>query len=514
MEDSTRLSALTSATVARADGATLPSAPADAKTVALLYKRHAPDSPHLLGLLERELREAGYRVFIDRHLAAGVEWARELKRQVSEAYAVVPLLSPESIWSEMVEEEIRTAHEARQERGAFPRILPVRVRYGGPLPDPLNDMLGSLQYVEWSGPADDLALVEELLRGLEEATSTPEPVALEPVGGAVPPDSPFYVVRPTDTQFHHALERRDSLVLVKGARQMGKTSLLTRGIRKAKELGFRCLRTDFQKLTSGDLATEDRFFSALAEMLADQLDLDDPQDSWNARRSGASNFERFMRRQVLTESSPHCLWALDEVDKLFACPFGTDVFALFRSWHNDRAYEPEGPWGRLTMGIAYATEAHLFITDINQSPFNVGTRLTLADFTVDEVAELNRRYGSPLPDTSSVARFHKMVGGQPYLTRRGLDHLAQNPGSLREIESLADRDEGLFGDHLRRLLVMLSQDAHTLEAVTGILRGSGRLSAAAFYQLRSGGLLSGSSEHDFRMRCELYDRYLRRHLPH
>jgi len=31
------------------------------------------------------------------------------------------------------------------------------------------------------------------------------------------------------------------------------------------------------------------------------------------------------------------------------------------------------------MAIAYATEAHMFITDMNQSPFNVGTRLSLAD---------------------------------------------------------------------------------------------------------------------------------------
>ena len=44
------------------------------------------------------------------------------------------------------------------------------------------------------------------------------------------------------------------------------------------------------------------------------------------------------------------------------------------------------------MAIAYATEAHLFITDVNQSPFNVGTRLTVEDFTLSQVADLNERY--------------------------------------------------------------------------------------------------------------------------
>jgi hypothetical protein len=164
----------------------------------LLYKRHAPDSPHLLALLERALAEGGHRVFIDRHLETGVEWARELRRQVSEADAVVVLLSAESIWSEMVEDEVQTARLAQQQRGGLPRLLLLRVRYEGPLPDPLQHALGRLQYTLWRRPQDDTLLASELLRALERG---PVPPKLEPVGGAVPLDSRFYVVRPTDREF-------------------------------------------------------------------------------------------------------------------------------------------------------------------------------------------------------------------------------------------------------------------------------------------------------------------------
>lgn len=479
-------------------------------TVAVLYKHGAPDSAHLLDLLQANLEGAGYRVFIDRHLAVGVEWARELKKQISEAYAVVPLLAAEAIGSEMLDDEVQTAHEAQQQRGGLPRLLPVRVRYEGPLPDPLQHALGRLQYIMWQGPEDDARLVPELVRALERPAAPPQ---LEPVGGAVPLDSRFYITRPTDHEFMAALERRDSIVLVKGARQMGKTSLLTRGLQQAREAGARCFRTDFQKLIAADLQAEGPFFLALAEMIGEQLDLDtEPEAAWNERRGGAHNFERFLRREVLAKADVPHVWALDEVDRLFTCPFGTDVFALFRSWHNDRAYEPDGPWSNLTMAIAYATEAHLFITDVNQSPFNVGTRLTLGDFTVEQVAELNRRYGCPLEDRSAVERFHALVGGQPYLTRRGLDYLAHHPGAFGALEATADQDEGIFGDHLRRLLVTITQDGETLEAVRSILRGEAAFSPALFYRLRSGGLLSGPSEGDFRMRCGLYDHYLHRHL--
>ena len=40
----------------------------------------------------------------------------------------------------------------------------------------------------------------------------------EPVGGAVPLDSRFYIERETDREFQAAVARRDSIVLVKGAR--------------------------------------------------------------------------------------------------------------------------------------------------------------------------------------------------------------------------------------------------------------------------------------------------------
>ena len=44
------------------------------------------------------------------------------------------------------------------------------------------------------------------------------------VGGAVPLGSPFYIERPADGEFRAAVTRGDSIVLVKGARQVGKSS--------------------------------------------------------------------------------------------------------------------------------------------------------------------------------------------------------------------------------------------------------------------------------------------------
>jgi hypothetical protein len=343
--------------------------------------------------------------------------------------------------------------------------------------------------------------------------NTGEADTLEPAGGAVPLGSAFYIERSTDAQFRAAITRGDSIVLVKGPRQVGKTSLLARGLQQAREAGGRVVLTDLQKLTAQQIESAETLFRYLAEILAEQLELSDDFDTlWKPNLGWNVNIERFLRRKALAKVT-HLVWGLDEVDRLFTCPFGSEVFGLFRSWHNERSLNPDGPWGRLTLAIAYATEAHLFITDLNQSPFNVGTRLTLEDFTPSEVAELNRRYGGPLKNAAELARLFSLLSGHPYLVRRGLEFLVTHQEGIGGLEAQADREDGPFGDHLRRIGFLLTQDALLEESVQRLLQGHPCPAENAFYRLRSAGLLLGESAVDAHLRCGLYQRYLEKRLP-
>lgn len=481
--------------------------------IALLYKRNVQPDEHVLRLLEEELGRLGHKVFVDRHLSVGVEWAKEIERQVREADAVIPLLSDASVTSEMLAYEVQIAHEAAQAQSGKPRILPIRIGYEGGLPEGLSSILSPIQYALWTDERDDDRLTQELLNALQGTGEQPAALNVEPPGGAVPLDSRFYLVRPTDEQFLNAVRRRDSIVLVKGARQMGKTSLLARGLQLAREAGARVVTTDFQKLNSSNLESIEALFIALGEFIADQLDLDVyPEDVWKPRRAPSINFERYIRREVLDKIDSPLIWGLDEVDRLFTCPFASEVFGLFRTWHNERAVDPSAPWGKLTLAIVYATEAHLFITDQNQSPFNVGTRLELKDFSLEQVGELNSRYGSPLKGTDELSRFFQLLSGHPYLVRRGLHEMVSEQVSLDAFEAVADRDEGPYGDHLRRILVLLARDPALCEVVRCILRGEPCSTMEDFYRLRSAGVMAGDSAQDVRPRCQLYATYLKRHL--
>jgi hypothetical protein len=479
--------------------------------VALLYKRHVKIDEALLNWLESAFAQRGYQVFVDRQLDIGVEWAKELDRRIRESDAVIPLISEASTQSEMLTTELQIAHEENQKRRGKPRIMPVRVNFEGELPSEMASVLNRLQYFLWKSPQDNPRLLADLTNTLEKpAVEAPSGT---PPTGVLPLHSRVYIERPVDREMQAAIRRQDSVIRIRGARQVGKTSLLARGIEQAREPGTHVVVTDFQQLNSSDLESVETLFRTLGEWLVDELKLDfDVENCFASRRNPSRRFNTFICQEILGRINAPLVWAMDEVDRLFPCPFRSEVFGLFRSWHNARATEPTQPWKRLTLVIAYATEAHLLIDNLDQSPFNVGTSLVLEDFNAEQLAELNRRYESPLRTPAELQAYADLLGGHPYLANRGLHEMSQKRLDLAAFKSQVERDDGIFNDHLRRLLILLSKDAALSDVVRGVLRGQSNASNDTFLRLRSAGVLAGESVSDMRMRCQLYASYLRRHL--
>jgi hypothetical protein len=481
-------------------------------TVALLFKRNAQPDGYVVQMLEKSFQDAGYNVFVDRHMQIGVEWAQEIERNMRTADAVVPILSEASAQSEMLSYQVEIAHTAAQAQQGKPRLLPVRVGFKGTLGDTLDALLNQQPFAMWETQSDDAATSKQLLDALTAKEEVK--VDLPPERGAVPLNSKLYVPRPSDEALEQALQRQDTIILIKGGRQMGKTSLVARGLLQARATGSTVVYTDLQKLNTSDLASIQPFYCALAHMLADQLDVEtDIEEIWKERRAPSVNFEQYLKKYVMPNIKSHLFWALDEVDRLFTTEFGSEVFGLFRSWHNERATDPDTPWNAMTMIIAYATEAHLFIADPNQSPFNVGTRLELQDFDTQQEEALNKLFGSPLYSEEQMKQFNDLVSGQPFLTGRGLYEIAARKLPFQDFVATADRDEGPFGDHLRRILVMLARDPKMVYAVKGVLAGENdKLTMETFYRLRAAGIVVGEGAFNAKMRCTLYENYLRGHL--
>jgi class 3 adenylate cyclase len=480
------------------------------KRVALLYKRKAQPDEWLLSALEQGLGALGAVVFIDRHMKMGVEWAQVLEKSLTAADAIVPLLSAASVTSEMLEWELDVAFREFGKRPDSLRILPVRVDFEGKLPPSIGTWLDRFQYFPWHGPQD----TQTLLRQIERVFEAPaELKAVRPPGGVLPLDSRLYVERPTDRLFSAALLRNDPIVLVHGSRQMGKTSLVARGNQEMRQGGGSTAVIDCQQFSGNDLATSESLYRAFSSLLAEQLDLPSVlDDRWNARLSPNMNFDRYLRKDVLGSVNGQLTWFLDEVDRLFPCKFSSEVFGLFRSFYNARGLDPASPLGRLTIVISYATEAQFFITDVNQSPFNVGTKVAIRDFTLPETETLNERYGSPLRTAPELQRFFDLINGHPYLSNRGLYELSMRGIDLLTLMEEAPSPSGPFGDHLRRIIAILGENLNLEEVVRDHLKGRFTCSAEDFFRLRSAGIMSGDSPQSMRLRSHLYRQFLERYL--
>ncbi len=494
--------------VARPAKSSKPTAGKNGKRLVVLYRRNAQPDQRLMELLESRLGDLGHSVFIDRHLRIGVDWAKSIENEIRESDAAIVLLSDAALGSEMMEAEVEIAHQERDSRGA-PVLLPVRIASDRALTGPIAPFLGGLHFGVWNSEDDTDALLKGLVKSLSDPPALN--IALEPDSGSLSPDSLIYVERSADPQFHEAIRRQESIILVKAARQMGKTSLLARGSKTAHTMDARLVFTDFQKFSGALIENEDSFYKALTALTAQQIDFEYDFDRlWKSVFGASLNMDAFIRAALNASPDP-IIWFMDEADKLFTAPFASDFYGLVRSWHNSRAIDAGGPWKKLIVVISYATEAHLFIRDLNQSPFNVGRVFNLEEFDATQVRALSGLVLGKALENADLESLMGLVGGQPFLVRRALSAMAAG-STLEDLKKNAIREDGPFGDHLKRLLVSISRLDIVLGTTRDLLGGLPATDPEATSRLLASGVVVQDDDGRHRMRNELYRSYLAGHL--
>lgn len=331
--------------------------------------------------------------------------------------------------------------------------------------------------------------------------------------GGMSPDDPFYIERDADDKLALALRGEGQTITIRGSRQVGKTSLLARGISKAQEsLGARLVYMDFQGMgdeARGSLRDLARALSARVFTTLD-LDLDVWEKKWSRDLLPQENLRGLME-YALRRSERPILLAMDEVDMLQLTSFSRDFFGLLRSWHNLRAYDVT--WRKLTLMMAISTEPYLLIDKVGESPFNIGHVLYLHDFTPAQTAELNMRYDSPLTEDEVAAMF-ALLNGQPYLTRVALYTLVAGGLSWPELQAAAAEEEGPFHQHLNWQLQRIEEDPRLRAAIVEVLENRCCTDPKVGHHLLKAGLVAKVGN-NYVCRCELYRQYFadRLHVP-
>jgi MinD-like ATPase involved in chromosome partitioning or flagellar assembly len=315
----------------------------------------------------------------------------------------------------------------------------------------------------------------------------------------------LYIRREADDELERQVDCTGSITTIRAPRQTGKSSLLVRGIHRARQARARVVLLDLQLVDSAHLKSPDSFLHHLAEsiLLRLKLDMGQLKRFWDQRLAPPIKLTTLMEEYALSASEDRLVLAMDEVDRLLDTPFHNDFFGMLRAWCNRAAYEQ--PWDRLSIVMAIATDPWLFIQDVRQSPFNVGLQLKLEDFNQLQVWDLNQRHGNPVSD-KEISRLMELLGGHPYLTRQGLYTLVHDRLTWSELESMAASDEGPFGEHLRHYYRLVQQSPNQREALKQIIRRNRCSDTDTFYRLEQAGLVRGIAT-ACQCRCDLYRRY-------
>lgn len=264
------------------------------------------------------------------------------------------------------------------------------------------------------------------------------------VGGTLPANAPSYVERKADTDlFTHLMDGQFCYVLT--SRQVGKSSLMVRTAIRLRKAARRVAVLDLTKV--GMNLSAEQWYDGLLVQLGREFRLEDALDDfWTGDDAAVQRMgpmQRWMTalRKIILPSVPgNIVIFLDEIDAVRGLPFATDeFFAGIRQVYNNRTEDPE--LNRLTFClIGVATPADL-IRNVSTTPFNIGNRVVLTDFTEQEAEPLIHGLGrEPLLGFKLLRRILWWTNGHPYLTQRLSAAVAADPKvtTPRDVDRICD----------------------------------------------------------------------------
>lgn len=299
-------------------------------------------------------------------------------------------------------------------------------------------------------------------------------------GGTLPPDDPAYVIRQADTDlFSHI--RASNWCYVLTSRQMGKSSLMARtAFRLQAEKRCTPFTVDLTSFTEQTTLNPESWYLGFANQIARQMDLSfDVLKFWwreHAELPAVQRLTQFLEDVVLVRVPGDIVVFVDEIDVTLNLTFKDDFFAALRSCYNARAVNPK--WIRLTFVLLGVASPAQLISDPTRTPFNIGNRIDLTDFTPAEARPLAAGLDAdPVRAQAMLDRVLHWTGGHPFLTqsvchavaRQGASDIDAAVGSLFFHPRALQEKDGHIGDIGARLKL---QGPRALALYRRVLRGA------------------------------------------